>query len=160
MQDILGGLKRFSSEKWILPWEDGTTTRRWLYTSGYERWICGRGGNLLDQLDVLQSGNTCTLRVKGRLVLGEALDHFDAAVQQALESEHHFLILNLEAMPVIDSSGIGAVVNALVQAKKLGGDAKLVNPSPFATRTFKLMCIHDLFTVFGTEEDAIAACSS
>jgi anti-sigma B factor antagonist len=114
----------------------------------------------LDQLDVLQSGNTCTLRVKGRLVLGEALDHFDAAVQQALESEHHFLILNLEAMPVIDSSGIGAVVNALVQAKKRGGDAKLVNPSPFATRTFKLMCIHDLFTVFGTEEDAIAACIS
>ena len=95
------------------------------------------------QLDVLQGGNTCTLRVKGRLVLGEALDHFDAAVQQALESEHHFLILNLEAMPVIDSSGIGAVVNAL-QAKKLGGGAKLVNPSPFATGTFKLMCIHDL----------------
>jgi anti-sigma B factor antagonist len=114
----------------------------------------------LDQLDVLQSGNTCTLRVKGRLVLGEALDRFDAAVQQALESEHPFLILNLEAMPLIDSSGIGAVVNALVEAKKLGGDAKLVNPSPFATRTFKMVHILNLFQVFGTEADALAACSA
>lgn len=114
----------------------------------------------MDQLDVLQSGNTCTLRVKGRLVLGESLDRFDAAVQQALESAHPFLILNLEAMPTIDSSGIGAVVNALVQAKKLGGDAKLVNPSPFATKTFKMVHIHNLFQVFGTEADALAACGA
>lgn len=112
----------------------------------------------MDQLDVLQSGKTCTLRVKGGLRLGESVDRFDAAVQEALQSEHPFLILNLEAMPVIDSSGIGAVVNALVQAKKFGGDAKLVNPSPFAAKAFKMVHIHTLFRTFASEAEAIAAC--
>jgi anti-anti-sigma factor len=107
-------------------------------------------------LDVLQSGKTCTIRIKGPLKGPESLDQFDAVVRSALESDHHFL--NLEAMPIIDSSGIGAIVNALVQAKKLGGDAKLVNPSPFALKTFKMVQILNLFGVFDTEAEAIAAC--
>jgi anti-sigma B factor antagonist len=112
----------------------------------------------MTQLDVLQSGKICTLRVKGPLLLGESQDCFDAAVHEALSTDHPFLILNLEAMPVIDSSGIGSVVNALVQAKKVGGDAKLVNPSPFASKTFKMVHIHTLFRTFATEEEAVAAC--
>jgi anti-anti-sigma factor len=98
--------------------------------------------------------------VKGPLKYGDSLDQFEAAVQAALDSEHNFLILNLEAMPVIDSSGIGAVVNALQKAKKQGGDAKLVNPSPFATKTFKMVHIYNLFSVFATEVEALAACSA
>jgi anti-anti-sigma factor len=110
-------------------------------------------------LDVLQSGKTCTIRIKGALKGPESLDQFDAVVRSALESDHHFLILNLEAMPIIDSSGIGAIVNALVQAKKLGGDAKLVNPSPFALKTFKMVQILNLFGLFDSEAEAIAACA-
>ncbi len=109
-------------------------------------------------LDVLHSGKTCTLRVKGRLNLGEAVDQFNDAVREALASDHPCLILNLEAMPYIDSSGVGAVVNALTQAKKLGGDAKLVNPSSQAIMTFKMVHIYNLFAVFDTEAEAVAAC--
>ena len=90
--------------------------------------------------------------------MGEPLDTFDDAIRAALASEHNFLVLNLEAMPVIDSSGIGAIVNALQQSKKLGGDTKLVNPSPFAMKTFKMVHILNLFSVFETEADAIADC--
>jgi anti-anti-sigma factor len=110
-------------------------------------------------LDVLQSGKTCTLRVKGHLKGPDAIDQFDAAVQAAFASEHVCLILNLEAMPIIDSSGLGAIVNALVQSKKLGGDVKLVNPSPFALKTFKMVHILNLFGLFDTEAEAIEACA-
>lgn len=109
-------------------------------------------------LDVLQNGKICTIRVKGRLLMGEQLDQFVAAVDAAFASDHPFLVLNLEAMPVIDSSGIGAIVNALQQSKKLDGDTMLVNPSPFALKTFKMVHILNLFQVFGTEVEAIEAC--
>ena len=109
-------------------------------------------------LDVLQSGAVCTLRVKGPLKFGESLDTLEAAVQSAFDTGHIFLVLNLEGMPVIDSSGIGAIVNALLQSKKLNGDVKLVNPSPFAEKTFKLVHIHNLFTTYPTESEAVAAC--
>ena len=111
-------------------------------------------------LDVLQSGNTCTIRVKGALKMGEPLDQFDDAVRAAFASDHICLVLNLEGMPLIDSSGIGAIVNALQQSKKLGGDTKLVNPSPFATKTFKMVHILNLFSVFESESAAIEACGA
>lgn len=111
-------------------------------------------------LDVRQSGNVCTLKVKGPFKSGDAVKQFDHAVQAALDSGHIYLVLDLESMPVIDSSGIGAVVNALRQTKKFGGDAKLVNPSPFAEKTFRMVGILNLFSVFPTESAAVASCGS
>jgi len=42
----------------------------------------------------------------------------------------------------------------------VGGDTKLVNPSSFATKTFKMVGILSLFGVFATEQEAIAACAA
>jgi anti-sigma B factor antagonist len=110
-------------------------------------------------LDIRQTGNTCTLKLKGPFKSISVRD-FDSAVESAISSGHIYLILDMEAMPVIDSSGIGAVVNALRRTKQFGGDTKLVNPSPFAAKTFKMVGILSLFGVFSSEEEAVAACES
>jgi anti-sigma B factor antagonist len=109
-------------------------------------------------LDVLQNGNTCTIRVKGPFKMGESVDQFDEAVRAAFASGHPFLVLNLEAMPIVDSSGIGSIVDALQRSKKLGGDTKLVNPSPFAIRILKMVHLLSLFSVYEDEAKALAAC--
>jgi len=109
-------------------------------------------------LDIRQNGNICILKVKGPLKLGDGVDQFDSAVESAFAGDHNFLVLDLEAMPYIDSSGIGAVVSALRRAKQLGGDAKLVNPSTFAAKTFKMVGILNLFAVYATEASAVDAC--
>ena len=85
-------------------------------------------------LDIRQSGNICCLKLKGPLKYGEGVKQLDEAVEGALTSGHIQLLLDLSAMPYIDSSGIGAIVDALRQAKKAGGDAKLVSPSPLPPR--------------------------
>jgi anti-sigma B factor antagonist len=109
-------------------------------------------------LDIKQSGNTCTLKVKGRFTSGEPVSQFENAFLSALADGHNQLILDLGAMPYIDSSGIGSIVNALRLSKKAGGDAKLVNPAPFVSKTFKMVGILSLFSVFESEADAVAAC--
>jgi anti-sigma B factor antagonist len=111
-------------------------------------------------LDIKQEGKICTLKVKGQLKSGEPVIQFDAAVQAALSNGHIFLILDLEAMPYLDSSGIGAIVDALRNATKAGGDVKLVNPSPFASKTLKMVGILNLFAVHKSQSDAVVACGS
>ena len=108
-------------------------------------------------LDIRQSGSICCLKVKGSLKYGEGVKQLDEAVEGALNSGHIQLLLDLSAMPYIDSSGIGAVVDALRQAKKLGGDVKLVSPSPFAAKTFKMVGILTLFKVYDSESEAVEA---
>jgi anti-sigma B factor antagonist len=110
-------------------------------------------------LDIKQSGNVCTLKLKGPFKSVSVRD-FDSAVESAISSGHIYLVLDMEAMPVIDSSGIGAVVNALRRSKQFGGDTKLVNPSPFAAKTFKMVGILSLFGVYTSAEEAAAACGN
>jgi anti-sigma B factor antagonist len=111
-------------------------------------------------LDIRQEGKICTLKVKGQLKSGDPVIQFDRAAQTALSTGHIFLILDLDSMPYLDSSGIGAIVDALRNATKAGGDVKLVNPSSFASKTFKMVGILNLFTVYTSQADAVAACGS
>jgi anti-anti-sigma factor len=111
-------------------------------------------------LDIRESGSICTIRLKGRLVSGEAVNQFESAFQSALASGHIFLVLDMEALPYIDSSGIGSIVNALRISSKMGGSTKLVKPSNFVAKTFKMVGILSLFGVFDSEEEAVAACGS
>jgi anti-sigma B factor antagonist len=110
-------------------------------------------------LDIKESGAVCVLKLKGRLTSGEAVTQFENAFQQALTGGHTSLVVDLEALPYIDSSGIGSLVNALRQANKVGGTVKLVNPSPFVAKTLKMVGILTLFGVFESEADAVAACT-
>lgn len=109
------------------------------------------------ELDIRENGNTCTLKLKGRLVSGVPVSQFESAFQSALAKGHIFLILDLEDMPYIDSSGIGSIVNALRTSTKAGGNAKLVKPAPFVSKTFKMCGILGLFGVYETESEALAA---
>ena len=111
-------------------------------------------------LDIKESGAVCVLKLKGRLVGGDAVAQFESAFQQTLASGHLFLVLDLQAVPYIDSSGIGSLVNALRQANKIGGTVKLVNPSPFVAKTLKMVGILSLFGLYESEEDAIASCNA
>jgi anti-sigma B factor antagonist len=110
-------------------------------------------------LEIRQNGNVCVLKVNGALRHGDCVNHFEKSIQSALNAGCSNLIINLESMSAIDSRGIGSIVNALLSAKKMGGDAKLVNPSPFAMKTMKLSAIYGLFSVYPSEADAVAACS-
>jgi len=109
-------------------------------------------------LDVKESGNTCSIKLKGRLVRGEPVDQFEGAFQSAQAGGHIFLVLDLEAVPYIDSSGIGSVVNALRTSTQLGGSVKLVKLSSFVEKTLKMCGLLGLFSVYETEADAISAC--
>jgi len=111
-------------------------------------------------LDIRETGAACVLKVKGRLTSGEAVSQFENAFQAALVSGHINLVLHLDSLSFIDSSGIGSVVNALRQSNKVGGTVKLVNPSTFVAKTFKMVGILPLFIVYNSESDALKACGA
>jgi len=109
-------------------------------------------------LDIKENGLVCTLKVKGRLVSGEPVSQFEAAFLNALSTGHIFLVFDLEAVPFLDSSGMGSLVNALRTSSKMGGSVKLVKPATFVSKTLKMVGVLDLFQVFETQEDAVASC--
>jgi anti-sigma B factor antagonist len=110
-------------------------------------------------LDIKENGLFCTLRPKGRLVWGEPVNQFERAYINALSSGHIFIIIDLEAVVFLDSSGIGSLVNALRTAAKSGGSVQLVKPTNMVSKTLKMVGVLNLFGVFQNEDDALAACT-
>ena len=58
-------------------------------------------------------------------------------------------------VPIIDSSGIGALVRSLTSAKQGGGSIKLVQPSKMVVQTLKMVGMLNIFEIFETDEEAV-----
>ena len=67
------------------------------------------------------------------------------------------ILLNLAEVTYIDSSGLGNLINALAQARKQGGELKLVNLPP---KVQDVMQITKLYTVFDILNDEAVAVRS
>jgi anti-anti-sigma factor len=94
------------------------------------------------------------LSLKGRLTVGEA-----TAVREkvnAVAAAGRFnVLLNLEHVEYIDSTGLGAMVICFTSLRKAGGALKLVNPNKRNVELLLLTKLHTIFEVFSDEQDAV-----
>jgi anti-anti-sigma factor len=94
------------------------------------------------------------LSLKGRLTVGEA-----TAVREkvnAVAAAGRFnVLLNLEHVEYIDSTGLGAMVICFTSLRKAGGALKLVNPNKRNVELLLLTKLHTIFEVFSNEQDAV-----
>ena len=79
-------------------------------------------------LSVLRQSDVQILRLRGRLTLGQPVDDFRRALEQGFESGDTRFLVNLAEVPMVDSSGIGALVRCHTSARQRGGNVKLVQP--------------------------------
>src|ERR1700722_16669898 len=94
------------------------------------------------------------LSLKGRLTVGEA-SAVREKVTQVIAPGHVNVLLNLEHVEYIDSTGLGAMVICFTSLKKAGGALKLVNPNKRNVELLLLTKLHTIFEVFADEQDAV-----
>ena len=97
------------------------------------------------------------VKLAGKLGMGPSLDQFNATMSELLGQSQNRIVLDLEDMPTIDSSGVGMMIRYLTSAKQSGGAIKLFKPSKFTLETLKMVGLVNLFPTF---EDMSAAVSS
>jgi len=97
------------------------------------------------------------VKLTGRLAMGPPLDHFNAAISELLGNGHNRIVLDLEEVPIIDSSGIGTLVRHLTSAKQTGGAIRLLRPSKFTMQTLKTVGLLNLFSTFEELPQAVAS---
>ena len=97
------------------------------------------------------------VKLKGRLAMGPPLDRFNATMSELLGQGHNRIVLDLEEVPTIDSSGIGTLVRHLTAAKQAGGAIRLLKPSKFTMQTLKMVGLLNLFSTFEELQQAVAS---
>ena len=97
------------------------------------------------------------LDLSGRITLGEGSVQLREAVKDLLSRGSRKILLNLEDVNYIDSSGIGELVSAYTTVRNQGGDLKLLN---LTKKVHDLLQITKLYTVFDIKEDETSAVAS
>lgn len=104
-----------------------------------------------------QKGDVTIVDLNGKITIGAGDIALRNAVHQAIESGAKNLLINLQQVSTIDSSGVGELVSAYTTATNRGILLKLVN---LPDKVADILTITQLITVFDTydsEEEAISA---
>jgi anti-sigma B factor antagonist len=97
------------------------------------------------------------LDLEGRLIVGEPVAGLRERIRELSESGSNNVILNLEDVDYIDSTGLGGLVISYTSLKKAGGALKLVN---LTRRNIELLVLTKLTTVFEIFDDEQEAVNS
>ena len=102
-------------------------------------------------------GDVRILDCCGKIRLGEGTISIRNVVSDALESGMKKIILNLEEIRSIDSSGVGELMRAYTAVANEGGQLKLLH---LTRRVRELLAITKLLTIFEVFDDEPAALAS
>ncbi|MGE0230103.1 MAG: STAS domain-containing protein [Dehalococcoidia bacterium] len=97
---------------------------------------------------------TAVLRLNGRLDLGCAVE-VKTSILRAVEDGQPFVVVDLEHVPFIDSSGLGALIGGLRAARAAGGDLRIANAGPQARMILELTTLDRVLPTHDTIEAAL-----
>lgn len=109
------------------------------------------------EIQLRDRGEVTILDVRGNLTIGRSEESLRNTVNELLADKRRQLLLNLAEVPLIDSSGIGAMIKSFTSVKAANGNLKVLKPSAKARQ---LLTITGLFSVLETFEDEAKAVSS
>ena len=108
------------------------------------------------QLESRPVGEVLIIQCQGRIVDGNEVVKLHALVGDSL-AKYGDIVLQLDQIEFIDSSGLGALVRLLQSARAKRGDLKLTRVPPNIRKTLEMTHLLSQFEVYDSVEEAITA---
>jgi anti-sigma B factor antagonist len=101
-------------------------------------------------------GDVVIVQCRGRLVAGNEVFTLHALIRDYSE-KYSDIVLQLDELEFVDSSGLGAMVRLMQAARSKGGDVKLCGLPPRIRQTLELTSLLAQFETYDSMEEAITA---
>ena len=115
--------------------------------------------SLLKETDVTvherSIGGATIVDVSGRITVQEGATEFRETISRLLDGDRPRIIVNMLAVPYIDSTALGEMVRGYTSAARRGGGLKLLHVTLPVHQLLVLTRLADIFEAFGTEAEAL-----
>ncbi|GAB4455756.1 MAG: hypothetical protein OHK0029_12360 [Armatimonadaceae bacterium] len=109
----------------------------------------------------IEKNNTSTGNVVVVALDAEKLDISNSArfkkLMEPIVAENNKIVLDLEKVSFMDSSGFGAILGFLRELSERGGDIKLCQVQKRVRILLEMVRIHKIVSILNTREDAVRA---
>jgi len=102
-----------------------------------------------------EHGDIMVLVIQGNITIGEGDIILRKEVSKALEQGFLKIVLNLDKVKYMDSSGVGEMVAAFTTVKNKGGELKLANLHPKILDLLQITALVTVFSIYDTQKDAL-----
>jgi anti-sigma B factor antagonist len=102
-------------------------------------------------------GGVRVLDLEGKITIGSGDVELRKSVEDAVAAGHNNILLNLQGVTHIDSSGIGEMVGVYTTMTRKGGKMKLVNLTPKINDILQVTQLITVFDVFDSESEALGS---
>lgn len=109
----------------------------------------------MNELQTQSHGAVELVSLPNQLVMRNAPE-VRKAIRDLVEAGHHLLILDLEPVEFVDSSGLSVLVTTLKALQPVGGSVVLLDPSDNVRALIELTRLHKVFEIYEDREAAIA----
>lgn len=80
-------------------------------------------------------------------------------INDLVDKGHYNLIINLEGVRYIDSTGLGVLIGALKKVREHNGSISLICSNPQIKKIFNITGLVKIFGIFKNEEEALKSIS-
>ena len=110
-------------------------------------------------ITIRENNDVVIMDINGEIDLYNAPD-IKENIKNQMESGKTNIVINLDKVSYIDSSGIGVLISSLSNLKKAGGSLKIINVYASVRKVFELTKLTSFFDIYDSEQEALASYSA
>lgn len=100
-------------------------------------------------------GDVCVLKLDGKFMAAGDSFFLREKIKNVLSMGIQKLLIDMDSVPYIDSTGVGFLVSSHTSITQEGGSLKLLKVKPKILEVFRLMNLLKVFEIFEDEETAM-----
>lgn len=108
------------------------------------------------EINATREGEACIVHVAGEVDVYTS-PQLKASLLVAVGEDCPVVIVDLDGVGFIDSSGLGVLVGALRRAREAGGDLRIVSARDTVVKIFRITGLDRVFPVYTTLDEARGA---
>ena len=107
-----------------------------------------------------ESYNVIVIEIKGKLVGGPLSSEISNMLYDLLDDGKKNIVIDLHDINLINSSGLGILINGLTAMRKNGGDLKLANLSNKIEGLLSITKLNQMFEQYNSVGEAVKSFST
>ena len=111
-------------------------------------------------LEVSMHQDDPVFHLHGRLMDQQQADRLMGALDEVLSKGHERIVLDLEKLQYMNSTGLNILINVLTRARNAGGDAVISGLSASVRQLFVVTKLDSVFTIANGVEEALGKLKS
>ena len=109
------------------------------------------------QISIREFGDVTVVDIRGKSTIDGGSESLSRRLKELIADGVYRLLLNLEDLSQVDSSGVGVIIDTLVRARNRGGDLKLLSPRGRVLEVLRVLRLTKFVACFEDENEALTS---